>query len=81
MKGERGQVSIENIMGLIITLVLFGATAGIMVTFIQMAQNSTDALTDTILDLLLPALAIMILYGIVKFGRFYYDEFAGGRRY
>jgi len=67
--GMRGQLSVVNLIGLFVIIVLFTTLADPLVFFIGTAQNSTGGTTDTILSLILPLMAVGIILSIFTFQR------------
>lgn len=69
LKSEAGQLSVGNIIGLLIAIVVFAVVLPTMTNFINMAKSSTDATTDTILSAIVPLMAVGLVWMVFTYSR------------
>lgn len=69
VKSQRGQLSVGNIIAILIAIVVFSLTLPIMTNFIESAQNTASATTSTILAAIIPIMAIGLIWMVFTYSR------------
>jgi len=74
LKAKKGQLSVGNIIGILIAIVVFSLTLPMMSNFINDAQATAGATTDTILAAIIPLMAVGLIWMVFTYSRPTYQQ-------
>lgn len=71
---KKGQMSIVNLLGIVILVIIFSSMTGVLSPFIEYGQNNTGSLTSTLLSFILPFMVISIFMALFSYAKPVYQQ-------